>query len=104
MLLLPGRVLSVTWSNDAERIFSGSSDGYVHVPPIVTCNENQYNVLITINVIFSSSAKLQLPDVCVFLTLLAPLPFPYLLFSGLFDAGMLVSGMRSIGLLQDLEV
>ncbi|XP_022976976.1 U3 small nucleolar RNA-associated protein 4 homolog isoform X1 [Cucurbita maxima] len=24
-----GRVLSVTWSNDAERIFSGSSDGFI---------------------------------------------------------------------------
>lgn len=25
-----GRVLSVTWSPDARRIYSGSSDGYVH--------------------------------------------------------------------------
>lgn len=28
-MLLSGRVLSVTWSLDAKRIFSGSSDGYV---------------------------------------------------------------------------
>lgn len=27
----PGRALSVTWSLDAKRIFSGSSNGYVKV-------------------------------------------------------------------------
>lgn len=34
----------------------------------------------------------------------SPPPLFHSLLSGLFDAGMLVLGMRSIGLLQDLEV
>lgn len=29
MLLFSGRVLSVTWSPDANMIYAGSSDGYV---------------------------------------------------------------------------
>lgn len=27
--IITGRTLSVTWSSDAKRIYSGSSDGYV---------------------------------------------------------------------------
>lgn len=32
LCFLTGRVLSVTWSNNAKFIFSGSSDGYVNIP------------------------------------------------------------------------
>ena len=46
MVLFLGRVLSVTWSIDANYIYSGSSDGYVlmlllindHCVTIVLCH------------------------------------------------------------------